>query len=68
MPNIVVDTDTCTRHWSHVDPSRPELFPAVGFEEIMKNDKGVANWTKKIVQSLSTRSLPLLTNRPSFSI
>ncbi|KAF7505914.1 hypothetical protein GJ744_012449 [Endocarpon pusillum] len=36
--------------WAHVDPSRPDHFPTVSFEEVMSSDKGVATWTKKIYQ------------------
>lgn len=50
--------DDKAREWSHVDPSRPDLFPVVSFEEIMNSDKGVANWTEKIVRSTSMRNLP----------
>lgn len=42
-------SDHFSRHCSHVNPMQPESFPVVPFEEIMSSEKGVANWTEKIV-------------------
>lgn len=50
------------RQWRHVDPSRPDLYPTVPFEEIMDSDKGVATWTKKIVHFTLIHHLPRYSN------
>jgi hypothetical protein len=58
----LVRAENTLRHWQHVDPSRPDLFPTVHFEEIMKSDIGVADWTKRIVRLPlpTTPFLPLI--------
>jgi hypothetical protein len=64
LRNSGARTDDYTRKWTHVDPSRPDLFPAVPFEDIMRSDKGVATWTEKIVSLSLTESQRSLESLP----